>query len=354
MIKAHLNTDTALSIGSLASIVSRFAPSYQRRANASFNSTSPKQTLLAFPEPRKRLAKELKKSRLIGTTADGQRIYLFDYRVNSSVIRELGRLRELSFRAVGEGTNKLRDLDQYDKHYRHIILWNEVDQELVGSYRIGEAFALTQPQGNSTLASNSAKGSLSYSRLYTSELFRYKSGFDAIAPYSVELGRSFIQPKYWSRRGLDYLWQGVGAYLQAHPNVRYLFGAVSISNDYPELAKQEIVGFYKHFYQPANATDYAEADRPFVINRAVLEGYRGLAISQANAQLKSSLSKQNVTLPVLYKHYAELCEQSGVNFFDFNVDPNFANCVDGLIVADLSKIKDAKKHRYLRDLRNGT
>ncbi len=345
MINANWNIGSATPVGKLTYLVDKLS---QKSTNAFFNSTCSKQSVLALPESKRRLANELKRSKRLGKTDDGQQIYLFDYRINSAVIRELGRLRELSFRAVGEGTYKLRDLDRYDKSYRHIILWNEQDQEIVGAYRVGEVFSLTKTNKRKLSENKTHKCNINYSNLYTNELFQYKAKFDAIAPYAIELGRSFIQPSYWNKRGLDYLWQGVGTYLQTHPHVRYLLGAVSISNNYPELAKQEIVGFYQYFYQPKTAKEYAEAKRKFVVNRAVLEGYRGLKLSDAKIRLKQSLLKQNVTLPALYKHYAELCEQSGINFFDFNVDPDFEHCIDGLIMIDLTQLKEIKKSRYLR------
>lgn len=291
------------------------------------------QSMVAYPEPRKRLRKELRASNHMGRTPDGKDIYLFDYRLNSSVIRELGRLRELTFRAVGEGTQKLRDNDSFDKIYRHIVLWDDEQAEIVGAYRIGEAYNLVK-NGNSQ-------------RLYTSTLFDYGLNFKRCFPNAIELGRSFIQPRYWTKRGLDYLWMGIGAYLNTHPDVRYLFGAVSISNDYPELAKQQIVGCYQHHFQPDNASHYATAKLPFRTDRSVLEAHRGKTLAQSILILKAELKKHRVTLPTLYKHYADLCEPQGTRFIDFNIDPGFAFCIDGLILVDLHHIKDNKRRRYL-------
>ncbi|GAA6138926.1 hypothetical protein NBRC116583_26730 [Arenicella sp. 4NH20-0111] len=292
-----------------------------------------KPKMIAFPEHPSALQKELNKSKLLGTTNNGQQIFLFDYHINSSVIRELGRLRELTFRAVGEGTHKPRDIDSYDKTYRHIVLWNERAQEIVGAYRIGEAFRLKE---HKTPAS-----------LYTHELFKYENQFSEIYPYGIELGRSFIQPKYWSKRGLDLLWQGIGAYLRMHPHVRYLFGGVSLSNDYPELAKQQIIGLYRYFFRPENAAEYASSRMPYQCNRAVTEVYRGKTFDQAQRELSLELASQDLSIPTLFKHYVSLCHSDGVKFMDFNIDPEFSYCIDGLILVDLTKIKDSKKRRYL-------
>ncbi len=298
--------------------------------------------LLSPPEPRKSLIKELKNSELLGTTLTGNQVFLVEYSLNSAVLRELGRLRELSFRAVGEGTLRLRDLDKYDKVYRHVVLWNNSDQEIVGAYRIGEAFNICTDHNQRDPSFVNTKA------LYTHELFAYQPKFTPIIQQGIELGRSFIQPKYWSSRGLDSLWQAIGAYLSSRPEVRYLFGAVSISNEYPDLAKQEIVGLYRHFYQPEDASSYAIARSPFISNRAILESFRNQSLAQAHALLRHTLNRHGVVLPTLYKHYAELCSFGGVRFIDFNVDSDFSMCIDGLIVADLNHIKESKKRRYLK------
>jgi hypothetical protein len=248
-------------------------------------------------------------------------------------MRELGRLRELTFREVGEGTLKNRDIDQYDKRYKHIVVWDLELQEIIGAYRIGEAWSLSEKARQSSL--------------YTFQLFDYHAKFEDKFPYAIELGRSFIQPKYWGKRGLDYLWMGIGAYLKTHSQVRYLFGAVSISNELPDLAKQQIISCYQYYYQPADAQEYASAKTPFRTDRGLLESHRGQTFGARLKELKIQLKNQNVSLPTLYKHYSELCEPEGVKFIDFNVDPDFCFCVDGLMLVDLAFIKDKKRQRYL-------
>ncbi len=288
--------------------------------------------LVAYPEPRNRLRKELSQSKLLGQTPDGKAIYLFDHFHNSSVMRELGRLRALTFKVVGEGTKALRDIDSYDRYYRHIVLWDDTDSEIVGAYRIGEAFSLSNDEAQP---------------LYSQRLFDYQASLRSLFPQAIELGRSFIQPKYWSKRGLDYLWMGIGAYLSAHPHVRYLFGAVSISNDFPTLAKHQIVGCFARHFQPIGHRTLAKSRRPFYVDRGVLESYRELSFVESLAKLKQQLKDQGVVLPTLYKHYADLCEADGTQFIDFNIDPQFGHCIDGLMWVDLAYIKDKKRRRYL-------
>ena len=245
------------------------------------------------------------------------------------MIRELGRLRELSFRAVGEGTMKARDLDQYDSYYRHIILWDDVEEDIVGSYRIGDAATILQRH--------------QLDALYTHELFMFSGELIQQLQQGLELGRSFIQPKYWGKRSLDYLWQGIGAYLNANPQIRYLFGAVSISDDYPEPAKALLTHFYTTYFN--DIPDFASARCPF--QNTLTNPFAGINIDQDFKLLKKSLSDHDKTVPVLFKHYADFCTDGGVRFLAFNVDHSFNNCVDGFAIADLSQIKDKKYQRYI-------
>ncbi|MGB0733725.1 MAG: lysophospholipid acyltransferase family protein, partial [Pontibacterium sp.] len=180
---------------------------------------------IAHPQDRQILKQELKASELLGETSDGKKIYLFDYQADSAVLNEIGRLREIAFRCVGEGTGKKKDIDRYDTDYRHLILWDDDELEIAGAYRLAEAFKLRE-QGV---------------ELYSETLFKYNEQMDTYFEHGIELGRSFVQPKYWGRRSLDYLWYGIGAYLRKNPNVRYLFGPVSLSNTYPKAAKDMLV-----------------------------------------------------------------------------------------------------------------
>ena len=188
------------------------------------------QSAIAHPVNRIDLLNELRKSKLIGQTNDGKKIYLYDYTEDSIVLKELGRLREISFRKVGEGVNKKRDTDKYDIYYQHIILWDENELEIVGSYRIGNSNFIFKEIG--------VKG------FYSNTLFKYEEEFSPYLRNSIELGRSFVQPKYWGTKALDYLWFGIGAYLKNNPNIEYMFGPVSLSASFPTIAKDMIIFYY--------------------------------------------------------------------------------------------------------------
>ncbi len=142
------------------------------------------------------------------------------------------------------------------------------------------------------------------------------------------------------------MWYGIGAYVKKFPQVRYLFGPVSISNSYPNKAKDLLVNFYRHYF-PA-PTAWASARLPYQSLQA--DGAaRWLRVdySEGFTQLKGELTAMELSVPTLYKQYTELCEDGGVQFVDFNIDPDFSDCVDGLVLVDLHKLKETKRKRYL-------
>jgi len=287
------------------------------------------------PENRKRLQRELDNQRRLGSTGDGKSIYLVHLDDDCSLRREIGRLRELSFRRVGEGTGKAYDLDEYDAWYEHLLLWDQEAREIVGAYRVAEADSLIRRRG--------------LEALYAASLFDFDARFEPFFERGVELGRSFVQPRYWGSRGLDCLWYGIGAYLMDRPQARFLFGPVSISAQLPEKARHMLVYFFRrHFGAQAGIVS---ARRPLRLNEADHRRHRELFEGndyQADLKtLKRELADLGVSIPVLYKQYADLCERDGVGFFDFSVDPDFGHCIDGFIMLDLAYLKARKRERYL-------
>ena len=291
---------------------------------------------IIHPVNTKLIRKELKASELIGKTQDGKYIYLFDYLPNSSVMREVGRLRELSFRQVQEGTGNALDIDSYDRYYRHLILWDEEELEIIGSYRIGEAWKILKSKGEQGL--------------YTSSLFNFRKELVPYLENAIELGRSFIQPRYQGKRSLDYLWHGIGAYLSQHPAINYMLGPVSLSHSYPEAAQKTIASFYTELFgskitlvDSKKTLDFALIEEFAPFSRVVNdEDYK-----RAFTILKEKLADYGVSVPMLYKQYVELCKPGGCEFLSFNIDPKFSNCVDALILVHISAIKERKRQRYI-------
>lgn len=293
------------------------------------------QAPLAHPEPTERVAAELMaQAEKLAELNDGKQALLFKGAADSAVLREIGRLRELTFRKVGEGTGERRDLDAYDPHYEHLVLWDPKALRIVGSYRFGHGGRLIAERG--------------MSGLYTSSLFNYSPALESRLAQGLELGRSFIAPAYWRSRALDQLWQGIGLYLQRHPELRYLFGPVSMSVSLPREAREWIAAAHQHYF---GAPGLAAARQPFRVSPDVIELVRhaleGLDASAGLGKLKHHLDALGVTLPVLYRQYVDLVEPEGVQFLDFGEDPGFSGCVDGLVMLDLSTLKPAKRARYL-------
>ncbi|MEH6395283.1 lysophospholipid acyltransferase family protein [Pseudoalteromonas sp.] len=294
------------------------------------------QTPIATPECRKELKKAIEQCERLGTTQDGMQIYLYQYQGSSPIFRELGRLREISFRTVGEGSGKRRDIDKYDMDYQHLVLWDSSQLELVGAYRLACAQEIINKHGR--------KG------LYTDSLFSYS---DEMAPYfeaGIELGRSFVQPKYWGRKSLDYLWYGIGAFVKNYPQYRYLYGAVSVSNALPEQAKALLVHYYQHYY--GTKETIATPNNEFKLTEQQFKQCQNLFcgddVKEDFVELKHILANIGAQVPTLFKQYTELCEPGGVKFLSFSVDPDFNNCIDGLVLVDLEKVKEGKAKRYLK------
>lgn len=292
----------------------------------------PTQNAIAPPEHRTALSLAIHRHcESLGQTADGKAILLYRYQGSSPILREIGRLREIAFRAVGEGSNQRRDIDQYDHHYYHILLWDQHELEIVGAYRLGDAKQTLQERGKEGI--------------YSTSLFHFGAGMDRYLERGLELGRSFIQPKYWSRRGLDYLWHGIGAFLLKNPQYRYLLGPVSISNDLPQTAKELLVAFYSlHF---GSEQILATPLSPVTLSRESQTIFSGDNYRQDFAQLKSLLAGMGTAIPALYKQYTELCEPGGAQFLTFSIDPSFGHCIDGLILIDIAKLKEKKRQRYM-------
>jgi putative hemolysin len=192
--------------------------------------SSPPHTI-ADPESREDLEEDLKQCQSLGTRPDGKGLFLTTKTQSPALVREIARLREATFRPVGEGSGYERDTDQFDADYHHLFIWSYEDRDIVGAYRLGDARKLIKQSG--------------LDGLYTHTLFHFSPTMTSYLQHGLELGRSFVQPKYQNRYALDYLWQGIGAFVQEHRQIRYLFGSASISARYGHEATARIAHFYK-------------------------------------------------------------------------------------------------------------
>lgn len=327
-LRLHVGEPTAIAPDEpLACAVRRI----RRRLHALGRDHEPGHAPLAAAVDASRLRRCIARTELLGETGDGRQIRLARVDAESPLLLEIGRLRELTFRRVGEGTGRARDLDAFDPHYQHIVVWDEATGRIAGAYRIA--------RGAAALARAGLGG------LYTASLFRYADGAIPRLAQGLELGRSFVHPDDWGSRSLDYLWQGIGAYLQRHPGIRYLYGAVSISAALPAAAREQIVAYYQH-YHGHRGDALASAQRSFAYFAAPPD-FGALDPDTAFDVLKANLAALGTSVPVLYRQYTDLCEPGGARFLAFGVDPAFSDSIDGLIEVDLERLHPRKRKRYL-------
>jgi putative hemolysin len=251
-----------------------------------------------------------------------------------NVLHEVGRLREITFRAVGEGTGKSTDIDRFDHYYQHVLLWSKAKQELVGAYRLGLTEDILPRFGTAGL--------------YTSTLFRYDARlFDHFGP-ALELGRSFVRPEYQRQYApLLMLWRGIGRFLAVNPQLTILFGAVSISSRYNRVSRELIVRFFRARENDRELSQFIAPRRPF------RSGWiRPGDCPTTCTRLKdlddltdpiADVEADGKGLPILIKQYAKL----GGRLLSFNVDREFSNVLDGLVVVDLRATDPGVLERYV-------
>jgi len=308
------------------------------------------QASIIHPVDRQALKAELTAAEELGKTSDNKRILLCSVQSGSALLEELGRLREEAFRAVGEGTGRKKDIDRFDPYYRHIIVWDEELLEIAGAYRLGEVWKWYAE----LTADHPEKDCLAeqelVDKLYSAELFEFDGEMDRVFGAGLELGRSFVQPRFWGKRSLDYLWQGIGAYVARHQEVRFLFGSVSLSASLPPRARNMLVWYYQSYYK--DGPIHALPKNPFKLSveaeNQIESLMTGSDIEADFAAMREQLSHMQINIPTLYRQYADLCDTGGVSFSAFNVDDAFSMCLDSFVMVDLTAIKPAKYERYVQ------
>jgi putative hemolysin len=252
------------------------------------------------------------------------------------ILDEIGRLREITFRSVGEGTGRSRDIDRFDAYYTHLFVWEQSKRRIVGAYRIGCADVIVDEYG--------VEG------LYTHTLFRYRQELlDQIGPV-LELGRSFVigdcQRSYWP---LLLLWRGIGRYLAQRPRYRHVFGPVSISDQYQSMSKRILLAFLERSrcgaplakllsprtpVPPQRSADWSERQQSLVVDN----------LEEVDALVRELESGQR-GIPVLVRQYLRL----NAKVLGFNIDPDFGNAIDALVLTDLDKVDRRLIDLYMGD-----
>lgn len=242
-----------------------------------------------------------------------------------NILLEIGRLREITFRLVGEGTNRSIDLDEFDLYYNQMFIWDSETEMIAGAYRIGKGADIMHKYG--------VRG------FYIQSLFRLKEDLQDMLKHTMELGRSFVVQEYQRKpMPLFLLWKGILYFTLKNPEYRYLMGPVSVSDDYSKTSKEMIIKFIMahHFdrqlarsISPRNSYKFKTVDQNLnVIMQSMDDDINSLD------KLIGDVDEMNSGLPVLLKKYIKL----NAKIIGFNVDPKFNNCLDGLIVLDLCDV----------------
>jgi len=251
-----------------------------------------------------------------------------------TIMREIGRLRELSFRGVGEGSGLARDLDEYDPHYQHLVLFDTTQRKLAGGYRFAFCEQLVRERGTKAL--------------YTAKLFRYHSAMRPWFRGTMELGRSFVSPEYQRRPlSLALLWKGIGEVLCRHPELRRLLGPVSISQRFRGTSRNLLLAFLRRHYAEPTLTARVLPRRP--VRFGLSEAERTLLLNLGDRlrdldPVLRELSPGQRT-PVLLERYLEL----GAKVLAVSVDPDFADCIDALMFVDLARAPAQIVKRFMGD-----
>jgi len=264
------------------------------------------------------------------------RVYRFLGAELPHTLREVGRLREVTFRAVSEGGGNECDLDPFDAWYDQLILWDDQTSQIVGGYRLGPTDRILPLKGKHGM--------------YTSTLFEFKGEFFRRLDPAVEMGRSFIREEYQRRpTSLPLLWRGIGRYVARFPRYHLLFGPVSVNPEYGQASKELILSYLRHNRTAEDLAPLVRAKNPpraMSLRDADVEVLQRCAFDLEHVSgLVSDLEPDAKAVPVLLKHYLKL----NGRLIAFNVDEAFGGCLDGLIVVDLTKTDPKLLAAYMGD-----
>ena len=253
-----------------------------------------------------------------------------------NIIREIGRLREITFREIGEGTNKSTDLDEYDIYYHHLFIWDTDAKLIVGAYRIG--------MGDEIFYSQGTEG------FYLNELFKIKDQMMPVLKKSIELGRSFIRKEYQQKPlPLFLLWKGIFKFLIDNPRYRYMIGPVSISNSFSKFSKSLIVDYINRNHFDHEMAQWVKPRKKFKVDFSKIDTDILMAGEDSFKLLDDLISEvetRSMKVPVLLRQYIAV----NANIICFNIDPKFADCLDGFLVLDFQKVPAEMLEKLAKNL----
>lgn len=264
-------------------------------------------------------------------------VFLAESKDIPNILKEIGRLREITFRAVGEGTNKSIDLDQYDRYYHHMFLWDDNAKCIAGAYRMGLGKEIYPKYG--------VEG------FYITELFRLEPELHSMMEQSIEMGRAFIVAEYQQKpMPLFLLWKGIVHTTLRYPEHNFLIGGVSISNQFSDFSKSLMIEFMKsHFYDPYVA-QYVQAKKEYKVQ--LKDADKDFVFNEAEADLNKfdklieEVEPGGLRLPVLIKKYIK----QNARVVAFNVDPLFNNAIDGLMYIRIADLPESTVRPVMEEL----
>lgn len=298
------------------------------------------------PIDRDLLKKELNKDRFVRKTNHlDNEIYIIDAFNSPNVLKEIGRLREISFRAAGGGTGEAIDLDELDTHeipYQQLIVYNPKDERIIGGYRFIDCNLATDLEDKKVLLS-------------TAHYFNFSDKFEKeYLPYSIELGRSWIQPDYQPsvspRKGmfaLSNLWDGLGALVSIYPQIKYFFGKVTMYPHYDREARDILMTFMAYYFPDRENLVTPIKPYPFVYRQDIVDSYfKGQNFKKGHRNLRQLLAKLNESIPPLINVYMGLSET--MKTFGTAINPDFGDVEETGILIKLDDIYEEKKKRHVQ------
>ena len=272
--------------------------------------------------------------------AGDYRVYIAGATQIPCVMREIARLRETTFRAVGEGTGQAIDLDAFDRFYQHLFVWNVKKAEVVGAYRLGLTDQILPQFG--------------LGGLYTSTLFKYEWDLVGALNPAIEIGRSFVRQEYQRKHlPLLLLWKGIGAYVAKNPKYRNLFGTVSMSNSYAEVSRELVARFFEQDKRPGQAREMVSPRNPLRMKGTPVGDarYATCRIPDLDtlSEMVGEIESDGKGIPVLMRQYMKL----GGRVLACNVDPKFNMALDALLVVDLTRTDPRLLELYMGELTAG-
>lgn len=245
-----------------------------------------------------------------------------------NILREISRLREITFRDVGEGTNEERDIDPYDYHYGHLFLWDNQTQQIAGAYRLG--------MGADIFTKFGIEG------FYVHSLFRIDAKIFPLFKGSLEMGRAFIRKEYQTKpMPLFLLWKGITHVILRNPDkVRYLTGCVSISNQFSKYSKGMMIAYVKRYFYDAEMAQYIRPRKEYKVrlddgSKQMIEDAGPDDINKFDRYI-DEIEPGKMRFPVLLKKYIK----QNAKIVSFNVDPNFNNSIDGFMYIDINDLPE--------------